>query len=507
MAENESASEKTGNSWLVPIMVILIGGFMAILDSSIVNVAVPALMTDFGVSQSDIQWIVTIYMLTLGVIVPTSGWLGDYFGYKKLYILSLMVFTFGSALCAVAWSVGSLSVFRIIQALGGGMIMPTTMAMVYRIVPREKIGTAMGIFGLTMLIAPAIGPTLGGYLVEYVSWHWIFSINIPIGIIGILLAGISIPEFKKIEAGKFDYIGSITVSIALFCLLFALSEGDSWGWSSYITVMCFYISSVFLFIFIYWELNTEEPLLDLRLFKLGIFTIGNIMIVILNIALFAGVYFLPLFLQVIRGLGAFETGLLMLPPAIVTALVMPISGRLYDLIGPKVLVSMGILLLAFSTYLFTNINICTDLNIIIIWNMVRSVGIGLTMMPVQTALMSVVPNDKIGRASSITNIISRVASSLGIAVLTVFLNNRITYHSTMIHWNITSLNISEFLQKCSLLVPNYPKERSFGLLEGVIYKVSFVQALNDIFLVMALFAFIAFFPSFTLKNGGASTQK
>ncbi|MDI3535324.1 MAG: hypothetical protein PWQ82_1689 [Thermosediminibacterales bacterium] len=494
--QKDIKKEKNGSSWVLSIFVILIGGFMAILDSSIVNVAIPSLMADFGVSHSEIEWIVTVYMLTLGVIVPTSGWLGDYLGYKKLYIASLGVFTFGSALCAIGWSVESLSVFRVIQGIGGGMIMPTTMAMVYRIVPRERIGTAMGTFGLTMLLAPAIGPSLGGYLVEYVNWHWIFSINIPIGIIGMFLANIFIPQFEKVDAGKFDWPGALTAAVGLFCLLFALSEGESWGWGSYEIVMLFYISFMALAIFVYLELNAKQPLLDLRLFKLGTFTVGNLMLVIITVGMYSGLFYIPLFLQAIRGLGAFETGLLMLPPALVSGIMMPISGRIYDKVGPKFLVPTGILLLSFSTFLFTRIDINTPLSTIILWNMVRSIGMGMTMMPIQTSVMSVVPTEKVGRASSITNIINRVSGSFGIAVLTMLLNKRITYHSAMLHWNIRSDNLAIHVSK----------QMSDTILEGIIYKMSFVQALNDIFLIMTILILIALFPAFLLKKGEVSSK-
>ncbi|MFZ7102924.1 MAG: DHA2 family efflux MFS transporter permease subunit [Peptococcaceae bacterium] len=501
----EITGNNPNNSWILSIIVILIGGFMAILDSSIVNVAIPSLMTDFGVTSAEIEWIVTVYMLTLGVIVPTSGWLGDYLGYKRLYILSLGVFTLGSLLCSLAWDVGSLSIFRVIQGLGGGMIMPITMAMVYRIVPRERIGSAMGTFGLTMLLAPAIGPSLGGYLVEYVSWHWIFSINVPIGVIGILLAGIVIPDFPKTPAGKFDWRGALLAATGLFCLLFAFSEGSEWGWSSYPTVMLFYISLAALGIFVYWELSIEEPLLDLTLFRYGTFAMGNLMLALITIGMFSGVFFIPLFLQSIRGLGAFQTGLLMLPPALVSALVMPISGRLYDKIGPKPLITSGILILAYSTYLFTKLDIYTELTTIIQWNVVRSIGMGLTMMPTQTAIMSVVPNEKVGRASSITNIINRVSGSFGIAILTVMLNHRQTYHSTMLNWNISSYNLQMFLQNSVQEAGNLSQSVISGLLQGNIYKISFVQALNDVFLIMSVLMFMAFFPAFTLKKGDAST--
>ena len=201
--------------WLAPVLVALIGAFMSILDSSIVNVAIPTIMNVFNAGTESVQWVSTVYLLAMGVVVPLSGWLGDRIGYKRLYILSMGVFVAGSLLCTLAWDINSLIVARVIQAMGGGMIMPTTMAMIFRMVPRDKIGRGMGIFGIALLVAPAIGPTLGGYLVEYIEWRWIFTINLPIGVIGILLSFFILPEFQAKHPGKLDVAGAVTSAYSL----------------------------------------------------------------------------------------------------------------------------------------------------------------------------------------------------------------------------------------------------------------------------------------------------
>ncbi len=218
-------AERPMSHWLAPVLVALIGAFMSILDASIVNVAIPTIMGVFNVGTSDVQWVSTIYMLTLGVVIPFSGWLGDRLGFKSLYILSMGLFVVGSLLCTLSWDLNSLVVARVIQAFGGGMIMPTTMAMIFRMVPRTQVGSAMGILGIGLMVAPAIGPTLGGYLVEYVDWRWIFTINLPVGAIGILLALFVLPEFKSKHPGRLDIAGGLTAAGALFCLLLALSKG------------------------------------------------------------------------------------------------------------------------------------------------------------------------------------------------------------------------------------------------------------------------------------------
>lgn len=489
-------------NWQLATAVMLIGGFMAILDSSIVNVAIPSMMTDLGSTLTQIQWVTTVYMLTLGVIVPTSGWLGDYLGFKRLYVYSLAVFTIGSALCSFSWSENILIAARVVQALGGGMIMPTMMAMIYQVVPREKIGSAMGIFGLTMLVAPAIGPTLGGYLVEYVNWRWIFTINIPVGIIGTFLAARVLPEFKIKGADKFDMWGFLTSSSGLFCLLLALSQGQDWGWTSEPIVLLLYGAVGLLGLFVYHELTTEAPLLDLRVFKYPVFTLGNLMLVVITIGLFGGLFFIPFFLQSVRGMGALDVGLLMLPPALVSAVMLPIAGRMYDKVGPIPSVSVGTLLVAGGTFLFTRIDINTSLSTIVVWNMVRSLGMGLTMMPLQTTIMSVLPPDQVGRGSAITNIISRVASSLGLAILTLILNNRVAYHQAYLIWTASGSNLSSLMANSG----NNSSLVSY-LLQMNIGTMSFVQALNEMFFVTAAVSLLAFFPVFFLPRGKQGGKK
>lgn len=411
MCPAEITLEHDNTKWVIPTLVTVIGGFMSILDSSIVNVAIPTMMNDFQTTLSRIQWVSTIYMLTLGVVVPTSGWMGDKLGYKKLYIYSLIIFTAGSALCATASLEKFLIAARIIQAIGGGMIMPTMMAMIYTIVPKGKIGQASGLIGVTMMVAPAIGPTLGGYLVEYVSWRWIFTINLPVGVMAVFLSWLLLPEIPSHrEAGSFDILGFITSSSGLFCLLLALTQGQDLGWTSLPITLLIWVSCGLLSIFVYHELTTPNPLLDLSIFKIPIFSIGNIMMAIMNIVMFSALFYVPFFLQSIRGMGALDVGILMLPPALVSAIMMPISGILYDRIGARIPVTVGVVVTTISVYLFSHIDVNTPLRTIILWNCLRQGGMSLSMMPLQSAFMTVLPSELVGRGSAISNIIGRVAS-------------------------------------------------------------------------------------------------
>ena len=502
----EAAENATQRHWLAPVLISLIGAFMSILDTSIVNVAIPTIMNVFNVGTSDAQWVATIYMLALGVVVPMSGWLGDKLGFKRLYIIAVAAFTFGSLLCALSWSLESLIVARVLQALGGGMIMPTTMAMIYRMVPRDKIGGAMGIFGIALLVAPAIGPTLGGYLVEYVDWRWIFTINIPIGIIGILLSVAFLPDFGKMKTGKFDFGGAITSAIGLFCLLLALSKGSDWGWTSEGTILLFYLSVTMLGLFVYLELTTPNPLLELRVFKYRTFTFANLTVIVTTIGLFAGLFYLPLFLQTIRGLGAMQTGLLLMPGALVSGLMMPLTGRLYDKVGPRALVVVGLLLLGLLTYTFSFINIQTSYATITLWIVLRGGVMALANMPAQTAALAVIPNELVSRASAMTNIVRNVASSFGIAGLTSVLTHRIAVHSQNMsdHLVAGSIATTDFFQRFAASVGapvQATRSSALAYLNGQVQKLAFVKGIDDLFIIAAVLTLIGVIPSLFLNKG------
>ncbi len=507
MADNIQVDPETED--LVPLkapfaltlIVILIGGFMSMLDSSIVNVAISPMMTAFSVNADEIDWVLTIYMLVLGIVVPTSSWLGDYLGLKKLYILSLAVFTIGSLFCSLGWNVPSLTVARAIQALGGGMIMPVTMSMIYKITPRKNIGKAMGGYGMVFVVAPAIGPSVGGYLVQYVDWRWIFTMNLPIGVIGMLLAIMIIPPMESSNPGKFDYIGALLSAAGMLSILILLSKGGDWGWTTLPSVMLLYAALVFLCSFIWWELKNPYPLLNIRIFKNMNYTVGNLMLVLITVGMYGVLFYLPIFLQAARGMGALEVGLLMLPPALVSAVAMPVSGALYDRFGPRIPAVIGVCMLAYSTWQFSHIDLQTPVSFIILWNSVRSVGMGLSMMPAQTGLMSQIPQHQVGSASAMNNIISRVSGSFGIAVLSVIMTKRLAFHSAMLTWNVSGDSISAALSSGA------PPTSFFSALGQMIFQTSYVRSVNDIFILTGIITFGAILPAILLKKGELSKNE
>jgi EmrB/QacA subfamily drug resistance transporter len=478
--------------------VLIVGMFMSILDTSIVNVAIPTMQNAFGTTTDQIQWIATSYTLVLGVVVPLSAWLSDRFGPARTYNVALLTFAAGSALCGLAWSLESMVVFRIIQAIPGGILPVVTLSMVYRIVPREKIGAAMGMYGLGIIVAPAIGPTLGGYLVEYVDWRLIFFINVPVGIVGAIAAVMVLPKFPAVKSQKFDVLGFLTIAGGLFALLLALSEGQDWGWTGYRVISLLSASVILIALFVIIELEVEHPLLDVRVFRYWPYTNSLLLISVLMVGLFATLFYIPLFLQQAQGLGAFDAGLLLLPQALVMAVLMPIAGRLYDKIGPRWPAVIGLTVVAIGTYALHGITLDISKGEIAALLALRAGGMGLAMMPVMTGGVAAVPTRQVGAASAFNNVAQRSAAALGLAILTALM---------------TSQQAAMLQDRTSLIGADTPMP---GLMPGpsgqmvgmyaVYQKTSlqvFAAALDQLMVITAALTLVGVALAFLLRSGPA----
>jgi EmrB/QacA subfamily drug resistance transporter len=407
-----------GAGWGVPLAVLIVGMFMSVLDISIVNVAIPTMQRDFSATTEQIQWVENAYSLALGVVVPVSAWLSGKFGPARVYVLCLLGFAAGSALCGLAWDLNSIVAFRVLQALPGGILPVVTLTIVYRIVPQEKIGAAMGMYGLGIIVAPAVGPTLGGYLVEYVDWRLIFFINVPVGILGTIAAVMLLPRFGPTPVGRFDVLGFVTIATGLVCLLLALTEGQSWGWTSYRILILFAVSAIMLALFVTIEMEVEYPLLPVSVFRYWGYTNSLLLVSVLSVGLFAVLFYIPLLLQQARGIGAFDTGLLLLPQALVMAVIMPAAGLLYDRVGPRWPATIGLAITAVGTYLLTGVTLDSS-NAHVVWLLaLRSVGMGLAMMPIMTGGMAAVPPSEVDGAGAFNTVVQRASAALGLAALT-----------------------------------------------------------------------------------------
>jgi EmrB/QacA subfamily drug resistance transporter len=490
------------------LLVIIIGTFMAILDGSIVNVALPKMMVIFNASTEDIQWILTAYMLTLGVVMPMSGFLGDSFGYKRTYIVALALFVIGSVLCGMSVGVNTMVAARIIQALGGGVMQPLGMALIYMSFPRSKIGMVLGFWGIAAMAAPAIGPTLGGYLVEYANWRLIFYINLPIGLLNLFLAGIILRETPLVKGKHLDLAGMATICIGLFCILLALSDGTKYGWNSPFIVGLLTFAALNLVFFVYNELRHPEPILDLRLFKNVVFTLSVIIGSMLAIGMFGAIFLVPILLQSVLGQTAMKTGLIMFPAALASGIMMPLSGRLFDKYGARGVVIFGLALVTWSTYVMKDFNALTPFAAMTIWLTIRGAGMGFSMMPATTAGMNTVPQHLIGRASALSNVIRQVSSSFGIAMFTTIMQNRQVFHYANL---AASVNLgSADYNRLAMGLRDLSTSLGWGaagisslglsLIARQVAIQSMVQAIDDCFIVAAAMCLVALIIAWFLKE-------
>lgn len=489
------------------IIVVIIGTFMAILDSSIVNVAIPKMMAVFGAPQDTIEWVVTGYMLTLGVVMPLTGFLGDTIGYKKLFIIVLSIFITGSALCGLAWNVESLIAARVIQAIGGGMMQPLSMTILYKNAPRSKIGMVMGVWGIAAMVAPAIGPTLGGYLVDYANWRMIFYINLPIGIINLFLAMVNLKETELIKGQNFDKFGVVFSSVGFFCVLMALSKAASKGWTSPMIVGLLLVSFFSLLTFVIIELHHPEPLLDLRLFKNYIYSLSIIISSIISFSLFGAIFLIPIYLQNTMGVSAMVSGLITLPASLAAGLMMPIAGRIFDKYGPRLVSIVGLLIITCTTYMMHDFNLATPFAFITIIFTLRGLGMGLANMPVNTAGMNTVPIEKMGRASALGNVIRQIAASFGVAIFTTILQTREVFHFANLA-NGVNMNSNQALamQKgLSVIASNHGlniksvQSAAMAMIGNKIALMAAVNSVDDCFVVAAALCLLAMFLCFFLK--------
>jgi len=417
--------------WIVTLVVIF-GAFMSILDQTIVNIAIPRLQNAFGADLNSVQWVLTAYILTQGVVTPTTAFFADRLGTKRFYILALAVFTAGSALCGLAWSLPVLIIFRVLQGVGGAALFPLAITLLYREFPPQQRGLASGLLGIAALLAPAIGPTLGGYFVTYVNWQLIFFVNVPIGIVGMLLAVILLREVQAETRAQFDVPGFVLAATGLAAVLYALSDASTDGWGSG-KVLGFLLGGlIILGFFVFFELDLarreKQPLLDLRLFANGPFLSSNITNVLITFAFFGGIFLFPIYLQNLRGLNAFSAGLLLLPQAFASLITALIGGRVVDRFGVRVVVIPGLVLLAFATWQLNYLTLSTPYGWLQLLFVIRGLGLGVVIQPLSVAALSDIHPRQFAQASTLYTVLRFVSTSLGIAVLATLVQTQAKIH-------------------------------------------------------------------------------
>ena len=409
-------------------LISVFGMFMNLLDLTIVNVAVPVLASELDASAQEVQWVVTAYLLAVAVGIPVSGWAGDRYGTKVIFVLALAFFTIGSALCAVAWNIESLIVFRGLQGLGGGFLMPVSQTMVFRAFPQQERSKAAGILVVPTTFAPASGPLIGGIILDYLAWPWIFLVNIPVGVIGIVLALAFLREQREDAPGRIDIPGLMLASGGLAVFLYGLAEAGERGFGDPVVLGFGGAGLALLAAFVWVELRTEEPLIDVRLFANRLFALANASQAVAFMGFSATLFLLPLILQLERGLSPFESGLATFPQAIGVMVMAPLLARIYPIVGPRRLVALGLLAASATTVPLILMDLETDLWWVRGTMFARGVGFSMMLVPLQTAAFAQISMADTGRATAALNATRQVAQSFGVAIIATVLTSRLAHY-------------------------------------------------------------------------------
>jgi EmrB/QacA subfamily drug resistance transporter len=430
-----AADEGLDRELLLVASVVVLGAVMSILDVTVVNVAIPTLVSDLHSTLSTIQWVATGYTLALATVIPLSGWGADRFGTKRLYMASIAMFAAGSLLSGLAWSSGSLIGFRILQGFGGGLIMPLGMTILTRAAGPQRVGRVMAVMGVPMLLGPVFGPILGGWLVDDFSWRWIFFINLPIGAFALFLAARILPKDVADSGHRLDWLGLALLSPSLAAIIFGLAktarqtnaagEQTGGGFGHPIVLVPMLVGALGLAIFIRHAMRSSAPLIDLRLFRNRVFTASLVTLMLMVISVFGGMLLMPVYLSSVRFESAMDIGLLLAPQGLGAMVAMPIAGRLTDVTGIGRIVPFGMLGIGTSFVLLTQLEADTSY-----WQLsgilvLQGLGMGFSMMPLFSGAMQTLRRANIANASTTLNILQQVSASVGTAVLSVILTNAI----------------------------------------------------------------------------------
>lgn len=462
------------------IAILFVGAFVSFLNNSLLNVALPSIMVDLEIKDySTVQWLATGYMLVSGILIPASAFLLTRFSNRSLYITSMVLFTLGTALAAFAPNFGLLLAGRMVQAAGSSVMGPLLMNIMLVSFPREKRGTAMGIFGLVMITAPAIGPTLSGYIVEYYDWRVLFEMILPLAVISLLLAVWKLENvMEQNKNATLDYLSVALSSIGFGGLLYGVSSASSDGWDDTIVLSTIIVGGIALIAFIIRQLKMEQPLLDLRVYKYPMFALGSVIAIVNAVAMFSGMILTPAYVQNVRGISPLDSGLMMLPGAVVMGIMSPITGKLFDKFGPRILGLIGLAITGVSTFMLAHLQIDSSYTYIILVYTLRMLGMSMVMMPIMTNGLNQLPTVLNPHGTAINNTAQQVSGSIGTAVLVTIMNSVTKSEATSLMAGVDPTTLTE--ASTALLTQQ-------ALLAGIQYSFYVTLAINIVALVLALF--------------------
>jgi DHA2 family multidrug resistance protein len=501
--------------WYVLITVML-GTFMVILDGTIVNIAIPTIMASFGVTLSEVVWVSTAYLIALSVLLAVASWLALHFGQKRVYMLALLIFTISSYLCGIAWNLHSLIFFRIVQGIGGGVLIPVGMTLFSAEFPPEKRTMAFGFYSISVAAAISLGPSVGGYLLEKLTWGWIFFINVPVGLATWIgsFAIIKTSIGKKIET--FDFWGLVFLTAFVVALLVGISSGNApWnaeGWTSRYTITAFTISVTSFVLFVLAELKSKEPIVDLSVFKIRNFFLGNIVLFIFSFTLFGSSFLLPLYLQNGLGYSKIRIGMVLLPIGLMQGLVGPITGWLSKIISQRMLVMIGIICLGISYYFNASFTLYTSESTMLWLFIFRGVACALMFAPVVALTLGSVPEEKMAQATGLFTVQRQIGAALGVAIFETIFSMREIYHEAM--YGIAVKQNSPIYQEITARLEDAARvnlgadgweiatQVKHTILDAIHTEV-FIQSIDDNILIAGIITFFSCIPLFFIKTDGA----
>ncbi|MCG6533479.1 MAG: DHA2 family efflux MFS transporter permease subunit [Syntrophales bacterium LBB04] len=495
------SEEYRPHKWMITVTVMT-GTIMAALDISIVNVALPHMRGSLGTSVEEITWVSTGYLLSSVIIMPIIALMSSRFGRKRFYMASVLLFTGASMLCGIAWDLPSIVIFRIIQGIGGGTLIPMSQALLRETFPHEEQGTAMGIYGLGTILGPAFGPTLGGWLTDTYSWRWIFYINVPVGILNVLLIMqfIKDPPYLIREKGKLDFAGLFFMAVGLGALQIMLERGNQKDWFSANLIRYLAVTTLIgLALFIWRELATDGPAVNLRILKDINFTSGTFLGGLLGLGLFSSIFVLPLFLQQLLHYPAYNAGLMLMPRSLAMAVSMPLGGKLYNKAGPKLLVGIGLLLNILSFYQLSCMSLSVGYWDIFLPQFLQGLGFGLIFVALSTAVLSTIEKSLMTAASGLYAVVRQVFGSVGIALAATLLTRgeqlnraRLMEHVTLSN-DVTSQSLNSLFSLSSSqgADPATAGFQALKLLEEMVTRQASMLSYNHVFFLIALLFLIS----------------
>ncbi|MFW3604492.1 DHA2 family efflux MFS transporter permease subunit [Staphylococcus caprae] len=489
---------------------MLFGMFIAILNQTLLNVALPKINTEFNISASTGQWLMTGFMLVNGILIPISAFLFNKYSYRKLFIVGLALFTIGSLICAISFNFPIMMGGRVLQAIGAGILMPLGSNVIVTIFPPEKRGVAMGTMGIAMILAPAIGPTLSGYIVQNYHWNIMFYGMFFIGLVAIVIGMFWFKLYQRTTNPKADIPGIIYSTIGFGALLYGFSEAGNKGWGSTEIVTMFIIGTIFIILFVIRELRMKAPMLNLEVLKYPTYTLTTVINMIVMMSLYGGMILLPLYLQNLRGFSALDSGLLMLPGALVMGALGPVAGKLLDTIGIKPLAIFGIGIMTYATWELSKLNMDTPYLHIMGIYVLRSFGMAFIMMPIMTAGMNALPGRLISHGNAFVNTMRQLAGSIGTAILVTVMTTQQTNHVAAFGDELDKTNpvIQDHMRE---LAQQYGGESgALKVLLEHINKLASVEGVNDAFIIATVISAIALILSLFLqskKKAQASAEK